>query len=213
MESILLVDGHDLVRAGIRRLLEESGEFRVLESSSAADALRVVRRERPRVILIDVALPDMTGVEATRRLLRVDPALRIMVVSAHRRGPVPTHALEAGAIGYLTKGTPVAEMLQAVRRVAAGCRYVCAEAAQEMVLSRHQPSGHSIATLSQRELEVMVLVSRGQTLQQISEKLCLSPKTISTYRTRVLGKLRASSDVELTHLALRHGLVEPGACP
>jgi len=118
--------------------------------------------------------------------------------------------LESGAVGYLNKGCSLQEMLQAVRCARAGQRYVGADVAQHMVLDQLDGNRTPIHSLSARELEVMVMVSQGNSLRDIASKLCLSPKTVSTYRARVMEKLGVASDVELTHIALRYGLVEPG---
>jgi len=210
MIRVMLVDDHDLVRAGIRRLLADTRGIEVVaEAASGEAALARAREAMPEVILMDVTMPGIGGLEATRKLLRINPAFRIVGLSVHADGPFPARMLEVGAAGYLTKGCDVEEMVQAVRKVTLGERYVGADVAQQMVLSRIDGGQTPIETLSPRELEVMLLVSQGHKLRQISAELCLSPKTISTYRTRVLRKLSASSDVELTHLALRLGLIEP----
>lgn len=211
MERVLLVDDHDLVRTGIRRLLEDTREFAVVgEAGSGEEALRVARECRPGIILMDINMPGMGGLEATRRLLRIDPRFRIIVVTVHVDGPFPARMLEAGVAGYVAKGSTLAEMMKAMRDVRGGRRYVGPDVAQQMVLGPVQTTRALIDSLSARELKVMIMISQGLSTQQIAEKLCLSPKTVSTYRARLFAKLGVSSDVALTHLALRYGLLELG---
>jgi two-component system invasion response regulator UvrY len=212
MERVLLVDDHDLVRTGIRRLLEDTRAVEIVgEASGGQQALAVARETMPDVILMDVNMPGMGGLEATRKLLRINPEFKIVVVSVHVGGPFPARMLEAGAIAYLTKGCAVEEIVHAIKLARRGQRYISADVAQHMALNQFDASRAPMQTLSSRELEVMVMISQGVSIRDISEKLCLSPKTVSTYRSRILGKLGVGTDVELTHLALRHGLIEPDA--
>lgn len=210
MVRVLLADDHNLVRTGIKRLLSEAKGINVVaEATNGEDAIALASAHMPDVILMDVSMPGMGGLEATRKLLRINPNFKIIVVSVHVDGPVPSRMLEAGAIGYLTKGCDPEEMIRAITQAHKGERFVCAEVAQHMVLRHFDGSLTPIDSLSQRELQVMLMVCEGRSIQKISETLCLSPKTISTYRSRLLKKLGATTDVELTHLALRHGLIEP----
>ena len=210
MVRVLLVDDHELVRAGIRRLLDDTSDIEVVgEAASGEAALSKARELMPDVILMDVTMPGIGGLEATRKLLRVNEDFRIIGVSIHADGPCPIRMLDVGASGYLTKGCDLDEMLRAIRKVGRGERYIGANVAQQLVLQRMDGDRTPVETLSPRELEVLLLVSQGHKLQQISEKLCLSPKTVSTYRTRVLRKLDLDTDVDLTHMALSMGLIEP----
>ncbi|NIR32139.1 MAG: response regulator [Gammaproteobacteria bacterium] len=212
MERVLLVDDHDIVRAGIRRLLEETGTAEVVaEAGSGKEALALAQVSRPDVILMDVNMPGMSGLETTRRLLRIDPDFKIVVVSVHVGGPFPARMLEAGVVAYLTKGCDVGEIVHAIRLARSGQRYVSADVAQRMVLNQFDTQGTPTHTLTPRELEIMVMISQGRANREIAEKLCLSPKTVSTYRSRILSKLEVTTNVELTILALRNGLIEPDA--
>lgn len=210
MIRVLVVDDHRLVRAGIRRILDEAPHVEVVgEADSGEAALAQVREHRPQVVLMDVNMPGIGGLEATRKLLRINPELKIVALTVHGAEPYPSRLLEAGAVGYVTKGCDEGEILDAIRKVAAGERYLGADIARQMALSGlEHGGGNPFDRLSQREVQVMMLVTAGRKLQEISDTLCLSPKTVSTYRYRLYEKLGVSNDVELTRLAIRHGLIE-----
>lgn len=209
--GVLLVDDHQLVRTGIRRILDRAAETVTVvgEADSGEEALRIAREQRPDVVLMDVNMPGMGGLEATRKLLRVDDRLRIIALTVHVDEPFPSHLLEAGALGYLTKDCDEAEILDAIEAVHAGERYLSAGIARQLALSGLDGvSRNPFERLSRREMQVMTMVTRGSRLQEISDQLCLSPKTVSTYRYRLYEKLKVSNDVELTRLAIRHGLLD-----
>jgi two-component system invasion response regulator UvrY len=210
MIRVLLVDDHQLVRTGIRRLLDDCADLNVVgEADSGEAALRLAREQHPDVILMDVNMPGIGGLEATRKLLRIDPQVRIIALTVHVDEPYPSRLLEAGALGYLTKDCNEAEIIKAIRTVSRGQRYIGAVIAQQMALSGLDGAARSpFERLSQREIQVMLMVTEGHRLQEISDRLCLSPKTVSTYRYRLYEKLGVSNDVELTRLAIRHGLID-----
>jgi two-component system, NarL family, invasion response regulator UvrY len=210
MIRVLIADDHKLVRTGIKHLLEEEVGIDVIaEATTGEDAVAQARMTSPDVVLLDVSMPGMGGLEAARKLLRMDPSCKIIVVTMHTDGPVPAKMLEVGAMGYLTKSCDPEEMVQAVRTVYRGQRFVCGEIARLMVLNHFDGSRTPIENLSRRELQILVMVSQGDSMDEICTKLCLSPKTVSTYRSRIRKKLGTRTDVELTHIALRHGLIEP----
>ncbi len=210
MIRVLLVDDHQLVRTGIRRLLDDAAELAVVgEADCGEEALRLTREQHPDVVLMDVNMPGIGGLEATRKLLRVDPTVRIIALTVHVDEPYPSRLLEAGALGYLTKDCNEAEIIKAIHTVSRGQRYIGAAIAQQMALSGLDGSTRNpFERLSQREIQVMLMVTQGNRLQDISDRLCLSPKTVSTYRYRLYEKLGVSNDVELTRLAIRHGLID-----
>ncbi|MDE0459685.1 MAG: response regulator [Chromatiales bacterium] len=207
--GVVVCDTHQLSRNGLIRLLAEEEDIDLLaECDRGEDAIRLVREHRADVLVIDMEIPDLGGLEVARRLRRTDGSSQVILVGMHAEGPIPARALESGASGYLTRGCAPVEVVKAVRRAAEGRRYVDAEVAQSMVIDRLNPGQSPIATLTARELTVMVMVCNGYDRQTISERLCLSPKTVSTYRTRIMRKLGTANDVELTHLSYRHGLLE-----
>lgn len=210
MIHILIADQHTLMRSGMRRLLsDEPGLSVIADAGRLEQVLATMRLGKIDVLLMDVNLPGMDSVEATRRLLRIDDELRIVVLGAHASGPYPVHLFKAGIAGYLTKASSGDEMIACIRKVARGQRYVSPDIAQTLLLEHIQDGNVPLGCLTQRELSVLVLLSQGHQRREISTKLCVSPKTISTYRTRLMRKLGARSDVELTHLSLRHGLISP----
>jgi len=212
MIKVLLVDDHELVRTGIRRLLDDTSGIKVVgEAVSGEEAVLEARKLKPDVVLMDVNMPGIGGLEATRKLVQLDPSLKVIIVTIHTEEPFPTRLLEAGAAGYLTKDCGINEIVNAIRAVIEGERYIGAEIAQQMALTMMPGAANSpFQILSQREMQVMMMVTQGQNVQQISDKLCLSPKTISTYRHRLFEKLNVDNDVELTRLAIRHGILETG---
>lgn len=206
---VMLVDDHDLIRYGLRRLLEDQNGIEVVEEASSGEqALEKVRTAKPDVVLMDINMPGIGGFEATCRMSQTHPESKIIVLTVHSEGPLPKRILEAGAVGYLTKGCPVEEMVEAIQKVTAGKRYIAPSIAQQLALSMLPGEGSIIDILSQRELQVLIMISRGMRTNKISEKLNLSPKTVSTYRKRLHDKLDVSNDVEMMHLAIKHGLLE-----
>lgn len=212
MINILLVDDHDLMRAGLKRLLDDVRGMKVVaEAASGEQALELARTgsKKVDVVLMDLGMPGMGGLEATRRLLNTDPELKIIIVTVHAQEPLPTKLLKAGASGYLTKGCDFEEIIYAIKQVSRGKRYVGSEIAHLMALAALPGSEDSpFKSLSSRELQVVMMLIRGQSPQEISDQLFLSPKTIGTYRSRLFDKLGVASDFELTRLAAQHGLAE-----
>ncbi|MDJ0741122.1 MAG: UvrY/SirA/GacA family response regulator transcription factor [Gammaproteobacteria bacterium] len=211
MIRILLVDDHDLFRAGVRSILEaQDGMIVVGEYANGEDAVAAVREQPPDLVLMDVNMPGIGGIEATRKILKIAPAVRVIAVTVLSEDPFPNQLLDAGARGYISKGSDSDEMLEAIRAVMRGQHYISGDVAQKLTLANFRNRGESspFGTLSAREMQVMMMITSGQGTQQISDALFLSPKTVSTYRHRLYEKLDVNNDVELTHLAIRHGLVD-----
>jgi len=209
----MLVDDHDLVRTGIKRLLEDHPNISIVgEATSGEQALDLITEKDPDVVLMDINMPGIGGLEATRKLLQRKPNLKIIVVTMHEDDRFAQRLLKAGAMGYLTKGAKVDEILQALQAVMDNQRYLCPSIAQQIALSQvGEEEGSPFNSLSERELQVLLMMMDGQSISTISEKLCLSPKTVSTYRTRLYAKLGVQNDIELARLALQHGVVETAA--
>lgn len=210
MISVLLTDDHELVRTGIRRLLEDSKQVEIVgEADCGEDSLQLAQSLKPDVILMDVNMPGIGGVEACRRILQRNRKQKIIVLTVHNEQTFPKRLLEIGAKGYLTKECGVDEMIKAIKQVNSGGSYIASSIAQQLALSLLPGNDvNPIDRLSRREFQVMLMISQGLTNLEISDKLCLSPKTISTYRLRVLEKLNAHNEVDLIKIAVEQGMVE-----
>ncbi len=214
MISVLVVDDHELVRSGITRMLADNPDIDVLgEASSGEEAIESVRNRRPDIVLMDIRMPGIGGLEATRKILRLDDSIRVIVVTACADDPYPTRVMQAGATAYITKGADIDEMVRAIRKAHSGQRYISPEIAQKMALKQlggdaDDQDESLFDRLSERELQIAMMVVDCQKVQDISDKLCLSPKTVNSYRYRIFEKLEISSDVELALMAVRFGLLD-----
>lgn len=215
MIRVLVVDDHELVRSGITRMLADDPDIEVLgQVPSGEDAIEFVRKERPDIVLMDIRMPGIGGLEATRRILRIDDSIRIIVVTACADDPYPARVMQSGATAYITKGADIHEMVRAIRKAHTGQRYISPEIAQKMALKtlggdREEDGEMSrFERLSEREMQIAIMVVGCQKVQDISDKLCLSPKTVNSYRYRIFEKLEISSDVELALMAVRLGLLD-----
>jgi two-component system invasion response regulator UvrY len=209
MINVMLVDDHGLVRDGIKRLLNDVDGINVVaEAETGEQAIRQARKLSMDVILMDISMPGIGGLEATRKIARGMPDVKIIAVTVHDDDPFPARLLEAGAAGYLTKGCDVREIINAIRSVHAGKQYITPDIAHKLALTLVNKREKSpLERLTQRETQVMLMIVKGSTNKEISIRLCLSPKTTSTYRYRLFEKLGVQNDVELTRFAIRHGLI------
>jgi two-component system invasion response regulator UvrY len=214
LTKILVVDDHDLVRMGIVRMLADIEGFSVVgDARSGEEAMTKARELRPNVVLMDVKMPGMGGLEATKKLLSVDPSLKIIAVTACDDDVYPTRLMQAGAMGYVTKGADFIEIINAISKVTHGDLYMSNSIAQQMALRRFAPSHQEtpFEKLSQRELQTALLIAHGQKVNDIANTFSVSPKTVNSYRYRIFEKLSINSDVELTLLAVKHNLLDPEA--
>jgi len=213
---VLIVDDHDLVRHGFRSLLGSQPDINVVATqSSGEDAINWCRDNSGNVdvILMDVNMPGIGGIEATHRISKSWPDIGIIIVTVHDEGPLPKQLLNGGAKGYLTKGNGVEEMITAIKDVNQGKHYIAKDIAQQLALSVLPGEINPIDTLSMREIQVLMMIAQGTKTHEISEILNLSPKTISTYRARLYEKLNVSSDIEMLHLAMKHGVLDENTMP
>ncbi len=213
---VLIVDDHDLVRHGFKSLLGAQDGINVVETlRSGEEAISWCRDNHSNVdiVLMDVNMPGIGGIEATHRISKSWPNIGIIIVTVHDDGPLPKQLLNGGAKGYLTKGNGVDEMLCAIRDVHNGKHYIAKDIAQQLALSVLPGETNLMDTLSMRETQVMMMVAQGTRTQEISKILNLSPKTISTYRQRLYEKLGVGSDIEMLHLAMKHGVLDENNMP
>src|SRR5262245_8301714 len=210
MIRILVVDDHRLVRAAIRRLLAEAKGIEIAaEAENGEEAIALVRSHRPAIVLMDIRMPGIGGLEATRRIARLEHRAKVLMLTACDTDPFPAQALRAGAAGYLTKGCTAEELESAIRKVFVGQRYVANPIAQHLALKTFEDTpACPFEALSNREMQITMMVVNCHRVQEISSNLHLSPKTVNSYRYRIFEKLQVASDVELALLAARHGMID-----
>jgi len=212
MTKILLVDDHELVRTGIKLMLSGATNIEIVgEASTGEEAVNLARELKPDIVLMDINMPGIGGMEATIRLIRSDPAIKILVISTHKDDFLPSRLISIGAAGYLTKTANREELVNAIMCIQDGNRYVNPMMLDQIILPRFTTNNEVIspfAQLSERELQILLMVARGIETEEIAKKLFLSTKTINGYRGAVLKKLGVRTDVEATRIAIKHGLID-----
>ncbi len=210
MISVLIVDDHAVARQGVRRILEGDNSFNIIgEADCGESAIKLAKENRPQVILMDLKMPDMDGLVTTQRILRYQPDTKILVLTSIDNDIYPPRLLKAGAVGYLTKHTEPSELVKAIKAVASGRRYIDANIANQMAYnSATQKAGSPFDRLSDREMQVVLRIIRGEKPKQVANSHHISSKTVNSYRYRVFEKLGIKNDVQLTLLAIQHGLLE-----
>lgn len=209
--TVLLVDDHPVVREGYRRLLEESGRIAVVgEAATAAEALQQFSSLGPDVVVMDISLPGVSGIEGMRRILAHRSGARVLAFSMHEDSIFVRRALDAGAAGYVTKANAPRVLVEAVEAVASGKRYLSHEVAQALALDTSNGDQAAHTTLSAREFEVLELLLQGCTLDDIARQLCLNQKTVANHQSTIKQKLGADTAAQLFRAAMRLGLVPRG---
>ena len=209
--KILIVDDHPIVRAGLRRLLTAEPEIEICEATSGREALSVFRKLQPTIVILDLNLPDIGGLEVLARLKAADPDARVLVLSMHDDEIHIMRALRAGAAGYVTKNAPPQELLEAMERVALGRTYIEREIAEGLVFAGIRASPHPLKDLSSRDLEILRQLAQGRTLSQIAEAVGIGYKTVANKCTRVKATLGAATTADVIRIAIRAGLVDRDA--
>ncbi len=207
---ILIVDDHAVVRTGLKQILNEASEpFEMEEAASGCDAVKKVREGDWDMVLLDIGLPDKNGIEVLKQIKSEHKKLPVLMLSMYPEDQYAVRALRAGASGYMTKESAPDELLNAITKVSNGGRYVSAELAEMLVFGLDEDSDKPAhEQLSDREYEVLRMIASGKAVSEIAEELKLSVKTISTYRARILEKMNMRHNAELTHYAIKHGLVD-----
>jgi two-component system invasion response regulator UvrY len=206
MIGILLVDDHELVRTGIEHLLNEAENMKVIGiACSGEEAIEQTDRLNPDVIVMDINMPGIGGIEACRKISQKHPRIKIIALSVYADGPFPHQLLNLGAHGYVSKSCPISELINAILTVSDGKRYLSQDVACKMALAKlPDHSSSPFNDLSYRELQVVIMTLQGRSIQDMADMLTISPKTVNTYRYRAYDKLAVKNDVELTRLAARY---------
>lgn len=211
MIKVLLADDHSIVRAGLRRIVEESGDLEVIaEASNGREAIQRVRETSPDVAVIDISMPGLDGLEVITQIRSFYPDLPILVLTMHEEEQYVVRAIGAGAMGYLTKRSAPEQLVEAIRRVYRGRRYLTSEAAESLAIhfAGRTQSESLLDTLSNRELQVLRGLAAGKTNREIADDYGISIKTVDTYRFRLLKKLNLRNNAELTRFAIQNRLID-----
>jgi len=207
--NVMLVDDHAVVRMGFKMLLESDADIKVTaEAESGEQAIQRYVEFKPNVVVMDITMPGIGGLEAIERILAKDGAAKILVLSAHEDSVHPKRVLNAGAMGYLTKRSAAEELIKAIRTVAAGKKYLEASVAQQMAIQQLSGDQNPVDVLSPREFEVFMALAKGKTTNEIAETLFLSPRTVGTHLYNIKQKLNANNSAEIALIAMRSGLLD-----
>lgn len=208
--GVMLVDDHAVVRMGFRLLLEGSRDIKVItEAESGEEAVRRFAEAKPDVVVMDISMPGIGGLEAIDRILAKDPGVKILVLSAHEDAMHARRVLKAGAAGYLTKRSAAEELIRAIHQVYQGKTYLEPGIAQQMAVEQVSGTRNPVDTLSEKEFKVFLALARGNSVQEIADVMSLSPRTVGTHLYNIKQKLGASNSAELAIIAIRAGLIDP----
>lgn len=207
---VFIADDHAIVREGLKQILAESRDIIVAgEAENGLDAIKLFRKSKCHVMLLDISMPDRSGIEVLKQVKKEHPEMAVLMLSMHREDQYAIRSLKAGAAGYLTKQSAPRELVDAIRLVAAGQKYVSAALAQELAAQLGEDhAGAPHESLSDREYQTLTMIASGKTVTAIAEELKLSVKTISEYRARLLLKMKLKNSAELTHYAIKNQLIE-----
>ena len=207
---ILLADDHTMFREGLKKILSESLVFVVAgEAGNAQETLEKVRATDFDLVVLDISMPGMDGIDILKQIKRMKPHLHVLILSMHPEDQYAFRAIKGGASGYLTKDKAADELIEAIRRIATGRKYISPDVAEQLAIDIEKDSDRPLhQKLSDREYQVMCLIATGKTVKQIAEELALGVSTISTLRGRILKKFDMKTNTEIAHYAVKHGLVE-----
>ena len=208
--KILLVDDHAVVRMGFKMLIEAEADIKVIgEAESGEVAIKLFQELKPDIIVMDITMPGIGGLEAIDRIMAKDKNTKILVLSAHEDSVHPKRVLNAGAMGYLTKRSAAEELIKAIKSVYQGKRYLEPNIAQQMAITQLSGETNPVEILSDREFEVFMALAKGKSTNDIAETLCLSPRTVGTHLYNIKQKLNANNSAEIALIAIRCGLIDP----
>lgn len=207
--NILLVDDHSVVRMGFKMLIENESDMAVIsEAESGELGITAYKEHKPSVVIMDITMPGMGGLDAIERIIAFDKKAKILVLSAHEDSVHPKRALSAGALGYLTKRSAAEELIKAIRSVNSGTKYLEPNIAQQMAITQLSGENNPVEILSDREFEVFIALAKGKSTNEIADTMCLSPRTVGTHLYNIKQKLNAKNSAEIALIAIRCGLLE-----
>ena len=208
--KVLLVDDHSVVRMGFKMLIEAESDMEVIsEAESGEDGIKVFKELKPDLVVMDITMPGIGGLESIERILAYDKNAKILVLSAHEDSVHPKRVLNAGALGYLTKRSAAEELIKAIRSVHSGKKFLEADIAQQMAITQLSGENNPVEVLSDREFEVFMALAKGKSTNEIAETMHLSPRTVGTHLYKIKQKLNANNSAEIALIAIRCGLLEP----
>jgi len=208
--KILLVDDHAVVRMGFKMLIEAEADIKVIgEAESGEVAVKLFQELKPDIIIMDITMPGIGGLEAIDRIMAKDKNTKILVLSAHEDSVHPKRVLNAGAMGYLTKRSAAEELIKAIKSIHQGKRYLEPNIAQRMAITQLSGETNPVEILSDREFEVFMALAKGKSTNEIADTLCLSPRTVGTHLYNIKQKLNANNSAEIALIAIRCGLIDP----
>lgn len=208
--KILLVDDHAVVRMGFKMLIEAEADIKVIgEAESGEVAVKLFQELKPDIIVMDITMPGIGGLEAIDRIMAKDNNTKILVLSAHEDSVHPKRVLNAGAMGYLTKRSAAEELIKAIKSIHQGKRYLEPNIAQQMAITQLSGETNPVEILSDREFEVFMALAKGKSTNEIADTLCLSPRTVGTHLYNIKQKLNANNSAEIALIAIRCGLIDP----
>ena len=207
--KILLVDDHSVVRMGFKMLIENESDMAVIsEAESGELGITAYKEHKPSVVIMDITMPGMGGLDAIERIIAFDKKAKVLVLSAHEDSVHPKRALSAGALGYLTKRSAAEELIKAIRSVNSGTKYLEPNIAQQMAITQLSGENNPVEILSDREFEVFIALAKGKSTNEIADTMCLSPRTVGTHLYNIKQKLNANNSAEIALIAIRCGLLE-----
>ena len=208
--NVLLVDDHSVVRMGFKMLIENESDMAVIcEAESGELGITAFKEHKPSIVIMDITMPGMGGLDAIERIIAFDKKAKILVLSAHEDSVHPKRALSAGALGYLTKRSAAEELIKAIRSVNSGTKYLESVIAQQMAITQISGENNPVEILSDREFEVFMDLAKGKSTNEIADTMCLSPRTVGTHLYNIKQKLNANNSAEIALIAIRCGLLEP----